>query len=71
MLKSNSLSIFLTGRLAEEDTVPYQGKERSCNYGSKKNGLIAFKITGYTNARGERRVLTYTLHTHCTPYTHT
>lgn len=44
-----------SGRLAEEDTVPYQGKERSCNYGSKKNGLIAFKITGYTNARGDSK----------------
>lgn len=42
-----------SGRLGEENSIPYQGKERSCNYKSKKNGLIAFKINGYTNARGD------------------
>jgi len=42
-----------SGRLGEMDSIPYQGRERSCNYKSKKNGLIAFKISGYTDARGE------------------
>jgi len=42
-----------SGRLGEMDDIPYQGKERSCNYKSKKNGLIAFKINGYTSARGD------------------
>lgn len=45
------------GRLGEMDDIPYQsgrdGKERSCRYTNKKNGLIAFRISGYNNYRGD------------------
>lgn len=44
-----------SGRLAEMKHVPYKGREGSCRFSSKPNGLIAFKVSGYTNAKGDSR----------------
>ncbi|XP_063684570.1 digestive cysteine proteinase 1-like [Bolinopsis microptera] len=44
-----------SGRLAEMKHVPYKGKEGPCRFSSSQNGLIAFKVSGYTNAKGDSR----------------
>ena len=42
-----------SGRLAPMSAVPYKGSQGYCNYRSKPNGMIALRLTGYTNARGD------------------
>lgn len=43
------------GRLAAMKDAPYKGREGPCRFGSIKDGLIAFKIKGYSNAKGDSR----------------
>ena len=44
-----------SGRLSSMKTTPYRGKQYSCNYNNKPDGLISFKVSGYTNAQGDSR----------------
>merc|ERR1712113_96614 len=41
------------GRLAAMVDAPYKGREGSCRFKNTKDGLVAFKIKGYTTARGD------------------
>eukprot|EP00116_Pleurobrachia_bachei_P011065 sb/3471327/ len=40
-------------RLAAMVDAPYKGREGSCRFSNVKDGLVAFKIKGYTTARGD------------------
>ena len=42
-----------SGRVGSTSDIRYTGRQGSCNYGNKPNALTAFKVTGYTNARGD------------------
>ncbi|KAL5262145.1 hypothetical protein ACHWQZ_G007742 [Mnemiopsis leidyi] len=41
------------GRFAEMKDVPYKGREGSCSFSRARDGLIAFKVSGYSNAKGD------------------
>ena len=42
-----------SGRIGATKDIPYKGRQGSCRYDSKPNALIAFRVTGYSNARGD------------------
>ena len=42
-----------SGRLGHMKEIPYTGKQTTCNHNGNKNHLIAFRVTGYTYARGD------------------
>ena len=43
-----------SGRLATMKDVPYRTYKGYCRHSSKPNGMIAFRVTGYTKSRGGR-----------------
>eukprot|EP00116_Pleurobrachia_bachei_P002096 sb/3462358/ len=42
-----------SGRVGATRDIRYTARQGSCNYNNKPNALTAFKVTGYTNARGD------------------
>jgi hypothetical protein len=42
-----------SGRLGSMKEIPYTGRQGSCNHSHNKNHLIAFRVTGYSYARGD------------------
>ena len=47
-----------SGRLGSMKEIPYTGRQRSCNHSNNKNHLIAFRVTGYSNTRGDSNHVT-------------
>lgn len=47
-----------SGRLGSMKEIPYTGTQTSCNHQHTKNHLIAFRVTGYTNTRGDSNHVT-------------
>merc|ERR1719223_2230804 len=41
-----------SGRVGATQDIRYTARQGSCRYSSKPNALIAFRVTGYSNARG-------------------
>merc|ERR1719342_1886253 len=42
-----------SGRVGATKDIRYTARRGSCRYSSKPNALIAFRVTGYSNARGD------------------
>merc|ERR1719223_993721 len=42
-----------SGRVGATKDIRYTARQGSCRYSSKPNALIAFRVTGYSNARGD------------------
>jgi len=42
-----------SGRVGAMKDTPYTARQGSCRYSNKPNALIAFRVTGYSNARGD------------------
>ena len=47
-----------SGRLGSMKEIPYSGVQRTCNHSRNKNHLIAFRVTGYSNTKGDARHVT-------------
>lgn len=45
-------------RLGSAKEIPYSGREGRCSHSHNKNEMIAFQVTGYTNARGDSNHVT-------------
>jgi len=47
-----------SGRLTSMKNLPYTGRQGRCSHSSKPNALIAFRVTGYSNTRGDANHVT-------------
>ena len=47
-----------SGRMSTSKATPYTGRQGRCSYSNKPNALIAFRVTGYTNAKGDANHVT-------------
>ena len=47
-----------SGRIGSMKEIPYTGRQSSCRHSGNKNHLIAFRVTGYSNTKGDSNHVT-------------